>query len=630
MRPHSRLEQLLSFRTHLCPELHNDKIFFVSNLSGFYGLYAMPFEGGFPQPLLPTDISLHDPTMMYGSKLFSSVPNINKIIIMLDDNGNENYQPYLIPVGGGIPEKLFAEDEAANKYLLTNLDKDLSIAYFIKENTFSKNREIFQVNLKTMKSETIAANPYVAIGVAYNKKHETVIFSEHFVDDDDSIYLWTSKQKKSIKITDQKACYNNLSFTSKNLILCKTSLFHDTYSPALIDPHKKTFREVTFRGLSHVGIGELNKISHISENIYFIEYNINGSSHGYIGTLDESKAQIKIKQKLCGVKNLASGVLHSFTFRPISKESYEGILSFSTATTPPQLLKVRSSKKSQIISLTNEHLLGIEQNHLSQGEDASFESFDGLTISARLYLPSKQLGFKGPRPLILYIHGGPQSQERPDFSWFSMPLIQYFTLNGFAVFVPNVRGSTGYGINYTKMIFKNWGGDDLKDHVYGLKSLEKDKRLDSRKRGSMGRSYGGFMTMCLLTKYPELLNAGADVFGMCDLIGFREGLPKPLEEYCRTNIGDPEVPSEKTALIENSPITHFDKIKKPILFIQGTNDPRAQPHLMKKYLEILKEKGKNVEYLDFPDEGHGFTKRTNIITCYHALVDFFKKHLEIS
>ena len=82
---------------------------------------------------------------------------------------------------------------------------------------------------------------------------------------------------------------------------------------------------------------------------------------------------------------------------------------------------------------------------MSAGEDASFTSFDGTPVSARLYLPSQALGYTGPRPLVYYIHGGPQGQERPDFAWFSMPLIQFLPLQGFAVFVPNVRGSTGYG-----------------------------------------------------------------------------------------------------------------------------------------------------------------------------------------
>ncbi len=129
---------------------------------------------------------------------------------------------------------------------------------------------------------------------------------------------------------------------------------------------------------------------------------------------------------------------------------------------------------------------------LSAGEDLSFTTFDGLRVSARLYMPSPELGFTGKRPVIYYLHGGPQGQERPDFSWFSMPLIEFLTLEGFAVFVPNVRGSTGYGLSYTKHVDRDWGGQDRLDHVHAMKEvLAKDDRLDVNRAGVVGRSYGG-------------------------------------------------------------------------------------------------------------------------------------------
>ena len=120
---------------------------------------------------------------------------------------------------------------------------------------------------------------------------------------------------------------------------------------------------------------------------------------------------------------------------------------------------------------TNERILGIAPHLLAPGEDASYTSHDGLRISARLYMPAPELGFEGKRPVIFYIHGGPQSQERPDFTWFSMPLIQFFTLNGFAVWVPNVRGSSGYGISYMKRVDHDWGGLDRLDHVAAVELL---------------------------------------------------------------------------------------------------------------------------------------------------------------
>src|SRR5204862_6699520 len=121
-----------------------------------------------------------------------------------------------------------------------------------------------------------------------------------------------------------------------------------------------------------------------------------------------------------------------------------------------------------VSTVTRERVLGVPAEHFAAGEDASFTSHDGLRISARLYLPSPALGHEGPRPLVYYVHGGPQSQERPNFAWFSMPLIQFLTMNGFAVFVPNARGSTGYGLRYMKQVDHDWGGQDRLDHVHAM------------------------------------------------------------------------------------------------------------------------------------------------------------------
>ena len=151
---------------------------------------------------------------------------------------------------------------------------------------------------------------------------------------------------------------------------------------------------------------------------------------------------------------------------------------------------------------------------LSRGEDYSYTSFDGTRVSARLYLPSETLGFSGKRPVLNYVHGGPQGQERPDYSWFSMPLIQFLTLQGFAVFVPNVRGSTGYGLAYTKQVDRDWGGQDRLDHVHAMNEvLPKDERLDVSRAGVLGRSYGGYMTLTLAGRHPDLWAAAVDMFG---------------------------------------------------------------------------------------------------------------------
>src|SRR4029453_7374388 len=240
------------------------------------------------------------------------------------------------------------------------------------------------------------------------------------------------------------------------------------------------------------------------------------------------------------------------------EESGRFVVSFCTATSPTQL-HVLPAEEAPSVPLTRERALGLDPELLAAGEDASFESHDGLRISARLYLPSPELGYAGPRPLVYYVHGGPQSQERPNFAWFSMPLIQVLTLEGFAVFVPNVRGSTGYGLDYSKQVDRDWGGLDRLDHVHALTEvLSEDERVDTSRAGVVGRSYGGYMTLTLAARHPELWCAAVDMFGPYDLFTVMDRLPETWKPYFALAVGDPE--RDRDFLIERSPKTHVAEI----------------------------------------------------------------------
>ena len=206
-----------------------------------------------------------------------------------------------------------------------------------------------------------------------------------------------------------------------------------------------------------------------------------------------------------------------------------------------------------------------------------------------------------------------------------MPLIQHLTLNGFAVFVPNVRGSTGYGVRYMKYVDRDWGGDDVKDHLEGLKRLEKDPRIDSSRRGVVGRSYGGYMTLTLTARHPSLWKAGVDMFGPYDLPAWVKRLPPSWLPYVRLAIGDPE--KDKAFLVERSPKTYFDKLTASLMIIQGKNDPRVPEPESAQVAADLKRKGVQVDYLVFEDEGHDVLRYKNRVVCYNGITEFFLKHL---
>jgi dipeptidyl aminopeptidase/acylaminoacyl peptidase len=295
-------------------------------------------------------------------------------------------------------------------------------------------------------------------------------------------------------------------------------------------------------------------------------------------------------------------------------------LAFSTATSPVQLFTVDEDGVRQH---TEEVIEGVAGDALSAGEDASFLSHDGTRVSARLYIPEE--AGDGPFPVIYYVHGGPQSQERPDFTWFSMPLIQLFTMHGFAVFVPNARGSSGYGQAYMKMVDRDWGGADRLDHVAAVEMLRKDGRLDTGRMGVMGRSYGGFMTLTLLGRHPDLWAAGVDMFGPYDLFTFLDALPETWKTYMYLAIGHPE--EDEEFLRERSPRTHLDDLAAPLLVIQGRNDPRVVVGESDRLVDELRSKGKDIEYLVFDDEGHDMVKHANKVKAYVAILEFFESRL---
>jgi dipeptidyl aminopeptidase/acylaminoacyl peptidase len=417
---------------------------------------------------------------------------------------------------------------------------------------------------------------------------------------------------------------NSTHFTRVNRgLLLITSLFEDALGLGYIRlDHPVKVKPVSIVGTQHIGKGELVNCLSVRKNRYLLEYNIDGCTWLYEGVFDENKLQFKIKETIIGKGKISNGVLESVNYE---KKTDRYIISHSTATSPTQLFTIEGKKRNRVVSHTNERVLGIPGSYLSEGEDASFTSYDGLRISARLYFPSAETDYQPPYPLVYYIHGGPQSQERPDFAWFSMPLIQYLTLNGFAVFVPNVRGSSGYGLTYIKYVDRDWGGNDRLDHVHAMQNLKIDSRVDTTRTGVVGRSYGGYMTLTMASRHPELWSAAVDMFGPYDLLTFSDRLPETWKAYFQISLGDPI--KDREFLVERSPRTYIDQIQCPLLVIQGKNDPRVIEQESRDLVDHLRANGKEVEYLMFENEGHDVLKLENRIKCYNAITEFFKLHL---
>lgn len=632
------IESLLAARLFAAPKLLGDRIFFLSNLGqgGHLSLYAMDIGGSVPEPLLPARIAVQNPELI-GGEAFALFPKLGKILLMLDRDGDENYQPMFVPLEGGIPEPVFGETFADYRVRCLHTDEERNLAYLNAESRKEQLQISYQANLETGKLVELGRSAWGSFPDGISASHSRVILIDGYSVGDNVLFDWQQgwSERKLLygvpleqRAKDQEVPLNSINsiyFTpSEQGILFITSLFTDSYGLGylnLSDPAE--VKPITITGTQHTGMGELIRLRHLDGARFALEYNIDGCSWLYEGTFDEASLTMTLERVLCGSGKLSNGMLESFFY---DKAGDRFVLSFSTATSPSQIYTIEDSKRHTIRQHTRERVLGIPQEWLSPGEDASFTSHDGLRISARLYLPAPALGFEGPRPLVYYIHGGPQGQERPDFTWFSMPLIQYLTLNGFAVFVPNVRGSTGYGLSYTKWVDHDWGGKDRLDHVHAMTNvLPNEKRVDVKRAGVVGRSYGGYMTLTLATRHPELWSAAVDMFGPYDLITFSERIPESWKPYFELVIGHPE--RDRDFLLERSPRTYINQLACPMLVIQGRNDPRVVERESRDVVEQLRAAGKQAEILVFEDEGHDVLKYANRVTCYTAITNFFKKHL---
>ena len=629
-----RIESLLSARLHVEPQLAGDTLVFVSNLSGHLSLYAMDVAGGMPQPLLPPQIALQNPELV-GGHLFQVLPSLERIVVLVDRDGDEVYESRLVPLAGGFPEPLAPEAFAGKRAHLIDVDLAESIAYFHVELLEESLQQTIRVHLETGEADVLGESRYGAYPAAWTPDHARVFLVDSYTIGDSVLYelqdgergvlhgtpLEEREEGREYPLMGLRAAHGTVSGQG---ILLATSLFADTGAPGYLNlSGGGEIEPVAIEGIVHEGVGELEDLEHLEGERYAAIYNIDGCSWAYEVRLDESARSLHVERVLVGRGELEGGILHGLSY---DETSGAFALSYCTATDPTQLWILGPDAAATPSRKTHERVLGLTPELLAAGEDASFESHDGLRVSARLYLPSPELGHEGPRPLVYYVHGGPQSQERPNFAWFSMPLIQALALDGFAVFVPNARGSSGYGLEYMKRVDRDWGGLDRLDHVHAMTEvLSQDDRVDVSRAGVVGRSYGGYMTLMLASLHPELWRGAVDMFGPYDLLTFMDRMPETWKPYFSLAVGDPV--RDRDFLLDRSPRTHIEEIACPLLVIQGQNDPRVVERESHDLVEHLRGVGKTVDYLVFEDEGHDVLKFGNRVRCYERIVGFFAEHL---
>ncbi|HEX6484381.1 MAG TPA: S9 family peptidase [Ktedonobacteraceae bacterium] len=290
----------------------------------------------------------------------------------------------------------------------------------------------------------------------------------------------------------------------------------------------------------------------------------------------------------------------------------------ASGATAPRDIWVFDRESDRLWQVTHSPHAGVVLDDLVRPELVDFRAHDQLQLTGWLYRPHN---FTAPGPIVLYFHGGPESQEQPYFNYY----LQALLAQGIAVFAPNVRGSSGFGKTFVNLDNGPLRVNAVRDIQSCADYVIGSGMADPRRIGIMGGSYGGYMTMAGLTEFPEIFAAGANLFGVVNFETFFAQSVPWMGAVSKIEYGDPDTQADM--LRELSPIHKIDRVKAPTIVLHGANDTNVPVIEAQQVVESLQQRGVPVEYVLFPDEGHGFSKTPNRIRAVVAIVHWFVAYL---
>ena len=358
-----------------------------------------------------------------------------------------------------------------------------------------------------------------------------------------------------------------------------------------------------------VGGGEM---SHDRRRIAFTA-NENGMSRLYL--MDTRTREYQ------SVPNIPLGIVSGLTFSPDDRKL---AMTLNSATSPSDVY-VLDIASGALTRWTTSEVGGLDTTQFRTPELVHFPTFDSVDgkprqIPAWVYKPPG----KGPFPVIVSIHGGPEGQTRPRFSsTYQMWLDKL----GVAVVLPNVRGSAGYGKSYLLLDNNFKREDTVRDIGALLDWIGTQADLDTDRIGVIGGSYGGYMTLATAFHYSDRLRAAVDRVGISNFVTFLENTQDYRRDARRAEYGDERDPEMRAFFERTAPMNNVDKIKIPMLVVQGENDPRVPVTESVQIVAALREQGQSVWYMNAMNEGHGYRKKENVDIYQQATVLFFREHL---
>ena len=321
------------------------------------------------------------------------------------------------------------------------------------------------------------------------------------------------------------------------------------------------------------------------------------------------------------VKNIPIGLVSGIEF---NRQSTSLGLSINTYQSPSAAFTLELKKDpleyGDLVKWTESEIGGLDTTKFVKPKFFSYETFDGLNIPAFIYKKKSEK----PLPVIIYIHGGPESQSRPRFS---STFQQWIDKLGVAVITPNVRGSNGYGKNFLELDNGFKREDSVKDIGSLINWIEKQPDLDASKIAVYGGSYGGYMVLASAVFYSDKLKAAVDVVGISNFVTFLKNTKDYRRDLRRVEYGDERDPKMRDFLEEISPNNNVEKIKVPMFVIQGQNDPRVPVTEAEQIVDALRNSNKQVWYMNALNEGHGYRKKENRDIYQQAVILFFEKYL---
>lgn len=565
------------------------QIVYSINLQGKYDLWALDPDQRYPYPLTRKGQM---------SSFIKHLPGGQMILTGFDNDGDENWQIYALSSSGGELVPILSNPK--EKFYFGDVSADGQMLYFYTSEDNRRYQNIVSLDLQTGERRVLLRGEGGPVRLLSTSPDQTSFaFTHSFGNTRNLGYIRMGEENilvtpeadspqkiYGIKYWDYETVYILTNFGQEFAYLAKLHLPSRSFAK-VCEVEGYDMRD--FRvDLEHNRV-YLIASRGVQDRLYF--YDVGGQELSQLQSPVSVISQLEVG---------ASGRLY---------------LLGRSATSPTNLY---GSKGPSWEPLTAHGIIGVSQGQLAEPEVLTYPSYDGLAIEALYYAPNPAVD---NGHTVLWPHGGPQSAER---KWFR-PLMQYLCLRGFGIFAPNYRGSSGYGETFINMVNKDWGGGPRLDIVAGMEWLDRQGKSQAGKWFCNGGSYGGYMALLLHGRHSELFKAFVDQFGPSNLFTTIETSPEHWKASDAELIGDPILDREK--LIEDSPMTYLDSMTKPMLVVQGANDPRVVQKESDEIVDALRERGQDVKYILLPDEGHGYSKTENAIMVYKAIVDFFTQYL---